>query len=246
MAYQLEDLKQYPNLMHGFSTREAGNMSFKWGEEKEVVVNRKKFLEELKLEPSKGVTAELVHSDTILRVGKKQAGQGILKPPTLKADGLITNEPEIYLWHTVADCLSLLFYDPTNKAIGLIHAGWKNTTENIAKKMVEKFIAEFHTKPEKLVVGFGPAINRCCYAYTNPQTAQIPAWQPFLSRGKDNLIHINLVGFNLYQLSETGVEHENIFISEFCTAHSGKFFSHYQDVKDNQPEARFAALIGLK
>ncbi|MFA4936833.1 MAG: polyphenol oxidase family protein [Patescibacteria group bacterium] len=246
MPYQLEDLKQYSSLIHAFSTKEDGNMSFKWGEEKEVVANRKKFLHELKLEPTKGITTELVHGDTILRVGKKQTGQGILKPPTLKSDGLITNEPGIFLFHVVADCLSLLFYDPENEAIGLAHAGWQGTDQQIAKKMVEKFITEFKTKPENLVIGLGPSIHRCCYVTTEPIKGSWQTWQPFLTKGKDNDIHSNVVGFNIYQLSEAGVEHENIFISEFCTAHSGKFFSHYQDVQDKKPEARFAALIGLK
>ncbi len=246
MTYQIPELLDYPQLLHAFSIREAGNMSFKWGNKEEVISNRQQFLAELKIEPTKVVSAELVQGDTILRVGKKHTKPGILKPPSLKTDGLITNEPGIFLFHVVADCLSLLFYDPKNQVVGLAHAGWQGTELEIAKKMVEKLTAEFKTQPTDLIVGFGPAIHQCCFAFLHPEQEQTKQWRPFLRIYPDGLTHINNLGFNLYQLSEVGVEHENIFISEFCTAHSGKFFSHYQNIKDKKPEARFAALIGLK
>ncbi len=64
--------------------------------------------------------------------------------------------------------------------------------------------------------------------------------------GQEEQIHVNIVGLNVYQLTTAGVRDENIFVSQHCTAHSDKFYSHYRDVKDKKPEARFAAVIGLK
>ncbi|MFH1866999.1 MAG: polyphenol oxidase family protein [Patescibacteria group bacterium] len=245
--YQLPELPTLPNLNHGFSTNDAGNMSFKWGEEKEVATNRHKFLDKLKLEAKNGVTAKLGQGDKIIRVGKKETNKGMSKNDyQLQADGLITNEPGIFLMHVVADCLSLLLYDQEHQAIGLGHLGRTGTSALLSKRMVDMMVNEFSTQPEKLIVGIGPGIHQCCYTFNQIPPDLNSSWQPFLNQGKDQRLSINLVGYNLYQLSEAGVEQENIFISEYCTAHSGKFFSHYRDIQEKKPEARFATIIGLK
>lgn len=246
MIYQLPELTKYEKIIHGFSTKEAGNMSFRWGKEKDVIANRKKFLEQIGLNPKDGVCTELTHKDTILNIGKSEAGNGILQPPTLQADGLLTNQPETFLMHVVADCASLLFYDPDNRAIGLAHAGWQGTEQHITKKMVEAMEKNFASNPKNLLIGIGPTIHQCCYAFKNIDRFTSHQWQPFLKKSKDEITHINLIGLNIYQLTLLGVPNENIFVSHYCTSHSGKFFSHYRDQKEKLPEGRFAAVIGLK
>ncbi len=246
MLYQLPELTKYPELIHGFSTKEAGNMSFKWDKKGEVVVNRQKWLEELKLDPTQGMAGELKNEDNIFIVTKNDFGQGILTRPTVKADALITNVPGTFLLHVIADCASLLFYDPDNKVIALTHAGWQGTNANITKKVIETMGDKFQTNPKNLIVGIGPAIHQCCYAFKNVDRFTAHKWQAFMKLGAEDKIHVNLVGLNVYQLTNSGVPDENIFVSQYCTAHSDKFFSHYRDVKDKKTEARFAAVIGLK
>ncbi len=245
MPYHLPELLDYP-ITHAFSTKEDGNMSFKWGEEKIVKQNRANFFTELKINPLFCVTSELIHGDKIIRVTKKDAGHGVLNNDyQIQADGLITNELGLNLFQVVADCLPILFYDPANKAIGLAHAGWRGTSQNIAGKTIAALVHEFKTKPADLIVGLGPSIHKCCFSYPEAKQESMPDWQPFINKQVDKQTHVNNVGYNLWQLTSAGVEQENIFMSEFCTAHSGKFFSHYVDIKNKTPETRFVALIGL-
>ncbi len=221
-------------------------MSFRWGEMNEVISNRQRFLAQLNIEPKRVVSAELVHGEAIARVGQKQTGYGVLSNDNqINADGLITDEPNVYLFHAVADCLSILLYDPVKHAIGLAHAGWRGTTARLTEKIIACMADEFGTTPTDLIIGLGPALQSCCYVYQNPAQLSLPEWQPFLRVDMDKT-HIDNVAFNIKQLERAGVPPRNIYRSEHCTVHTGMFPSHYADQQDKRPESRFATIIGLR
>ncbi len=245
MSYQISKLTKYHQLLHAFSTIADGNMSFKWGQIEDVRQNRQKFLTDLNIDPSRVVSAELEHSDKIIKVTAADANRGVLQNNyQLKGDSLITNELGLYLWHVVADCLSVMLYDPINQAVALIHVGRKNANSPIISQTI-KALAEFYsTKSSDLVASIGPSIHNCCYAYAEVEQTTNPAWQNFLTR-KNNLIYIDLVGFTAEQLLNSGVAKSKLHLSSDCTAHSDKFFSHYRAKQASQPEKRFAAVIGL-
>lgn len=46
--------------------------------------------------------------------------------------------------------------------IGLAHAGWKGTVQEIAKEMIQKWNAEGISSDE-IHVAIGPSIGSCCY-----------------------------------------------------------------------------------
>ncbi len=245
MSYQISKLTKYHQLLHAFSTIADGNMSFKWGQIEDVRQNRQKFLTDLNIDPSRVVSAELGHSDKIIKVAAAEAGWGVLQDDCqLKGDSLITNEPDLYLWHVVADCLSVMLYDPINQAVALVHVGRKNANSQVIDKTI-KALAEFYsTKPSDLVAGMGPSIHNCCYAYAEVEQISDPVWQKFLT-SQNGLIYIDLVGFTAKQLLDSGVLKDKLHLSSDCTAHSDKFFSHYRAKQTSQPEKRFAAVIGL-
>ena len=76
-------------------------------------------------------------------------------------DGLVTNQKNIILSTTNADCILLLFYDPVQKVIGNAHSGWKGTTKRISEKAVEKMISEFNCKPQDIICCICPSIRKC-------------------------------------------------------------------------------------
>ena len=245
MSYQIPQLKNYLGLYHAFSTKDDGNMSFKWGQTDEVRQNRQKFLSRLNIEPSRVVSAELEHSDKIIKVTAADANRGVLQDNyQLKGDSLITNELGLYLWHIVADCLSVMLYDSINQAVALVHVGRKNANLQIISKTIKAMAEFYNTKPSGLVAGIGPAIKSCCYAYNEVEQTRDPAWSEFLTT-KNDLIYIDLVGFTAEQLLDSGVVRNKLHISSDCTAHSDKSFSHYHAKQTNLPEKRFAAVIGL-
>ncbi|GAB4365554.1 MAG: hypothetical protein Kow009_02330 [Spirochaetales bacterium] len=81
--------------------------------------------------------------------------------PGYRGDGLLTEDPEVVLGITVADCLPILLFDPRNQVRGLLHSGWKGT--GILREAVEVMCARYGTDPRDLYVLFGPSIRSCCY-----------------------------------------------------------------------------------
>lgn len=244
---QLPDLKPFNQANHGFSTVEAGNMSFRYGKAGSVRENRAAFLLTLGVQPEKVVSAELEHKNTIIRVTKSDTNSGVLDNDyKLKADALITNEPNIYLYHVVADCASILYFDLIHHAIGLAHCGWRSTHLQLPGKVVTRMTQEFGTDKKDLIIGIGPSILPCCYAYGKPDQAQYPTWLPYLTIRENGLTYIDNNSYILDQLETAGVPTEHIYQSGQCTAHDTRFFSHYRDKQQNQPDqGRFAAIIGL-
>src|ERR1039458_2297961 len=85
-----------------------------------------------------------------------------------EGDGMITNLADIPLMVLVADCLPVLFYDPTHKAVGLAHAGWRGTVSHVSAKTLLAMGEAFGTKPEDVRALLGPCIGSCCYEVGEP------------------------------------------------------------------------------
>jgi YfiH family protein len=74
-----------------------------------------------------------------------------------------------------ADCAPIFLFDPVNNAIGLGHAGWRGTVEDLPGAMVRKMTAEFGSYPADLIAGIGPSIGRCCYEVDEPVISMVNA-----------------------------------------------------------------------
>ncbi len=62
-----------------------------------------------------------------------------------------------------ADCVPILYHDPVQKAVGIVHAGWQGTLLEIGKVAVNELVREYGSDPKDLVVGIGPSICGNCY-----------------------------------------------------------------------------------
>lgn len=78
-----------------------------------------------------------------------------------KTDGLITNQRNILLSTTNADCILLLFFDPVKKVIANTHSGWRGTLQRISIKTVEKMKEEFGCNPADIICCICPSIRNC-------------------------------------------------------------------------------------
>jgi YfiH family protein len=69
----------------------------------------------------------------------------------IEADAIITNQPDVMIGVTVADCVPILLYDPINKVIACVHAGWQGTAARICAQTVEGMQRVFGSKPDRLL-----------------------------------------------------------------------------------------------
>jgi polyphenol oxidase len=248
-------LGRLPWLIHGFSTRSGGgssayggaslNLGFTKNDTRSAVEsNRAVFLKRLgaygpKRKPWPLLTLRQVHSDIIHCV------TGPTETP-LAGDGMITATPGLVLAVQTADCLPIILVDPTRRAIGVFHAGWRGTLQRIVEKGIGEMRLRFGCEPRYLKAAIGPGIHGCCYevggevkekfasqfAYAGQLFREVKDSDPvrekypllFLSArppGHGELfpkLFLDLVEANRRQLIDAGVPAKNIEALPLCTS----------------------------
>lgn len=240
-----EHFNQYKNLSHCFTTRIGGhsngvftslNMGFGRGDEYDLVMKNYQLVAgQLGMDISQMVLSNQVHGDTIMRVGKKDMGKGILfESDLLGVDGFLTNEKGVGLTLFFADCVPLYFFDPNHEVVAMAHAGWKGTVLQVGKKMIERMALEFGTRPQDIIAGIGPSICGDCYEVSLDVKKQFDLSfnddiiaQVVKNGVSDEKFMIDLKRTNRLLMEEAGVLPSNIEVSNLCTkCHKDLFFSH--------------------
>lgn len=161
-------------------------------------------------------------------------------------DGLITNKKGISLCTYHADCVPIYFYDKANKTIGLAHAGWKGTLNNITEIMIQNMIIHFNCNLQDISVAIGPSIGICCYEIGHDVETlfkeKYPS-NPDIIKGYNGKIYLDLWKVNKINLLNLGINEKNIFTSELCT--SCNIDSLYSYRKEKKTKNRMIAAIML-
>ena len=214
-------------LVHGWTSRACGDFRrLPAGEE----LNRT--LGVTGMEPR---LPQQVHSNRVHAANLLESRSG--RP---EADGMISGHEGLLLGVRTADCLALLFVDRRHRAVAAVHAGWRGTVQRIAVRGVERMQEEFGSVPREIEVAAGPGIGKCCFEVGQEVADQFDPI--FISRHKRP--HIDLDAANRGQLSQAGVEEENIWSSNLCTYCSARrFFSHR---RDGAAAGRMLAMIGVR
>ncbi|MCB9492671.1 MAG: peptidoglycan editing factor PgeF [Epsilonproteobacteria bacterium] len=80
-----------------------------------------------------------------------------------EGDFLVTNKPNVGIGIITADCLPIIAWSEEHKALGIAHAGWRGSMQQIGKKMIERMQDRFNIAPQDLNIYFGPSAKSCCY-----------------------------------------------------------------------------------
>ncbi len=151
-------------VVAAFSNREF-NLGFSNNSLSTLKYERYNFLKNLDINYKDLVCAKQAHKTKVSYIDEKDKGRGALNynEAISNTDALITNKINLPLAIFTADCLSIFLYDAKNKAIGLVHSGWRSTKGNIVRNALNLMQRKFNTHPQDLLVAFGPAIRSCCY-----------------------------------------------------------------------------------
>ena len=76
-------------------------------------------------------------------------------------DGLVTDKKNIALATTNADCILLLFFDPTKRVIANVHSGWRGTLQRISVETINKMQSQYGCNPEDIICCICPSIRKC-------------------------------------------------------------------------------------
>jgi hypothetical protein len=231
----------FNSLVASFSKRQDGNMSLCYGDTKNSLKNREKFLGSIGIDYRSLICAKQVHGKNVEYVTGKNKGMGALDyDNSIKdADGFITDQPGVPIAVLTADCLSIFIYDPKRPAIGILHAGWRSTEQSISQEGVRAMQDKFGSQAKDLFVGFGPSIRSCCFEVENDFKSNFA----FGLLKKDSKVFMDIALINQRQLVDSGVREENIFDPAFCTFSDDNFFSFR---KEAQAAGRLISVIMLK
>lgn len=210
--------KQYDWLNAGFSMRAAGNLSYRHGEDQEVLGARQKLSASMGLALGQWITMQQVHGNNVELAGTEDVGKGALRFETgfPETDGQVNEAPGSISIALVADCVPLLLMDPATRLVAVLHAGRKGTELEIATKGVEAMMAR-GSKAADIQAVIGPSIGPCHY--------EVDIW-----------------GENEKQLRQAGVS--TVIRTDVCTAENLEwFFSHRAEAGDT---GRFAGFIGRR
>lgn len=246
---QFKKLLAYPEITHCYTLRSNDEMNFPpiYKNEKQFKESSRKICEILNLNSEKVIKPHQTHTDNVKAVNKVEYLEEV--------DGLLTNQKELVLLTTSADCISLLFYDPTKKVVGSVHSGWKGTLAGISVNAVKKMMEEYQCKPEDIICCICPSIRKCCFEvdedvkemfyqkYQNLEEISTIIQKDAIKEGKQKY-KIDTVKINKCILKQVGLKEENIVDSEICTVCHSKQFHSYRTDKENS--GRNAAIIALK
>ncbi len=225
-GYFIFDIFNKRNVLALFSIKPRTYKPISTLSHKEAIENRKWLCRIAGLEYKKLVYPNQKHSTNIYVASVPSRYK---ESPVGDFDGLITLKKNLSLAIFTADCLPIFFMDERNAAIALAHAGWRGTHKKIAQKVVYKLKRELHTKPEDIIVGFGPCLRSCCYEVSGEFNKLFP--RSTIRKGAR--YYFDLIGENIAQLTASGIKEENIFDSEFCTSCNNElFFSYRKEGKD--------------
>lgn len=213
--------------LHGFTTREWGNLGYgKNPGDPVVTANRELLFDALNVRDRIHIQPKQVHSATVIDANQFVPGQ--------EADASFSNSSQHLLSVLTADCIPILFYHPDG-VVAATHAGWRGLLNEIIPTTLKAL-------PKNPVAVLGPAIERCCYEVGEDLA------KDFSDRFGESVVdrnyekpHIDLVGSAIQQLQQGGVS--ELEATHFCTkCHPDLFFSYRRDGSSG----RQMSFIGIK
>ncbi|MDQ0245599.1 YfiH family protein [Bacillus fengqiuensis] len=203
-----------------------------------VVANRQAVADQLKMPLSKWVCAEQVHKNLIVKVTEADSEKGVYdyKEGIPQTDGIYTNRKELLLTLCFADCVPLYFFAPKHGMIGLAHAGWKGTVEDIGGEMIKRWTEE-GIPLNDIYAAIGPAIEGCCYIVDDRVIDLVKKvlgadnnGSPFYTVVSEGQYSLDLKEVNKHLLQKAGVQEDHLLVSDLCTScKEDVFFSHRRD-----------------
>ena len=192
--------------LHGTSSivPDGFNLALHVGDEAELVnANRRQFAAALGVDAARFTTCAQVHGSKVVCVTEGLIGSGAVDfaDTIADTDALITDLPNVPLLLFYADCVPVLLADTETGAVGLAHAGWRGSVEEIALKTVQMMCRHYGCNPEKMLAAIGPSIGKY----------QLDLWL-----------------MNRLQLEAAGLERGNIHCAATCTCDNRELFFSYR------------------
>ncbi|MGN1271341.1 MAG: peptidoglycan editing factor PgeF [Clostridia bacterium] len=245
---QFKKLLKYRNIRHCFSLRPldiGSNDTYEKIKDK-ANKNYKDICDLLNLDSTNIVRPYQTHTNNVEKVTNEI---GIFPQDLQNIDGLITEEKNIILSLSFADCTPIYLYDKEKNIIGNIHSGWQGTIKKIAKSAIIKMKKEFNSNPKDIICVIGPTIRKCHFEVQEDVKNEFYNTFNYM-KDIDKIIEFNkhtnsyfidTVEINKELLKEEGILEENIIDSNICTYCNSNIIHSYR--KEEKEAGRNTAII---
>ncbi len=251
---QFRRLLEYKEIVHGYSlgldknfrTARAGDEVLNDKQYNNAILDYTTFVNVLDLKVKNTVKGNQAHTNNIKIVNEK-VNKDIpdfnLKEYS-QIDGLITNKKDITLSTTNADCILMIFYDPTKKVIANIHSGWKGTLQRIAIETLDNLKKEFNCNMGDIICCISPSIRKCHFEVSKDVKEmfekeftdikeEITEKNIIEETIKEQKWHIDTVEINKIILKQFGVKEDNIIDSKICSVCESEQIHSYRVEKQD-------------
>lgn len=198
----------------------------------DIEQNRKSLANCLEIDVNKLIVPHQIHSDSSRIIANEyfKLPANIREQIIEGVDAVMTNELNVCIGVSTADCIPILLYDTKHQAAAAIHAGWRGTVKHIVQKTIKEMGIVYQTKPQELQAVIGPGIslqnfevgdevyeqfaNACFdmeriakrFRVIQPKEGELPLkW------------HLDLKLSNRIDMETMGVLPQNIIDEEICT-----------------------------
>ena len=164
-----------------------------------------------------------VHSATVV-VADHLWGQG--ERP--RADGMVTDTPNVLLGILTADCAPVLFADHKAVVVGAAHAGWRGALAGVTDATIEA-MEHLGARRENIHAAVGPCIAQPSYEVDNGFKARFVHADPdnarFFLDGVAGKSHFDLEAYVVHRLIAAGIDEiEALNLDTY--ADEDRFFSY--------------------
>jgi YfiH family protein len=213
--------------MHGFSTRDLGDMKAggaepgwpgEWGAVELVLLRQ-------------------VHGTAVVDAARgspnarPEGDAWVGSPVPGRALGILT-----------ADCLPLLLVHARSRRLAVIHAGWRGAVRGVAEAALQRLAVP----AAEVFAALGPAIGPCCYQVGGEVAASVGRGSAYLTPWPESPghFHFDLPGYLQGRLVAAGIPGDQIESLPLCThCRADLFFSHRR-AADPQRMVAFAGWAG--
>ncbi len=239
-----EALSAFPNIAHGFFTREGGTSSGIYAGRNcglgsddlraHVMENRGRTADDLGVPRDSLLTVYQLHSPTVI-VAKEPWGPD----DAPEGDALVTSTSGLALGILTADCTPILFADPEAHVIGAAHAGWKGAIGGVLEATVEAMIS-LGAKREHISSSIGPTISQANYEVGPEFERQFVSKDAdnnayFIPSARENHFQFDLPRFVADCLDQLGLQ--AIDNTNLCTyGDANRFFSFRRTTHAGEPD----------
>jgi YfiH family protein len=236
---------KFPDLICVFSTRLGGNsrgmysgqnLGLRTGDDVVTVSeNRRRFWQALGISEEQIAFTDQVHSAEVITVDKP----GIYP----RSDALITGQEGLFLTIQTADCLPIFIFDPVNRIVAAIHAGWRGAIAGIVQNTLEMMSGFHGLDPENFFAAIGPGLQKECFEI-RPDVSKYFSPQYLLPHTDPGKCFLDLSRYVHDLLTAGGIPGDQVENPEICTMCDHETYYSYR--RDREKSGRMMGVIGMR